>query len=131
MQIIILQKYKISKNNNTNPYVQLQFYSREEYSSYFSLFSLLLSLAIAGRAAVCNSHCMNIYEINCYVLLTVQPCIILQISPTRCTIQFYVFIYLFISLLYIFLASMCPLSGENCCIYATVVFVTLCGWHLA
>ena len=39
--------------------------------------------------------------------------------------------YLFISLLYIFRASMCPSSGENCCIYATVVFVTLYGWRHA
>jgi len=29
-----------------------------------------------------------------------------------------------------FLASMCPSSGENYCIYATLVFVTLYGWCL-
>ena len=28
-----------------------------------------------------------------------------------------------------FRASMCPSSGENCCIYATLVFVTLYGWR--
>jgi len=28
-----------------------------------------------------------------YVLLTVHPCIILQINPTRCTILFNIFIY--------------------------------------
>ena len=39
-------------------------------------------------------------------------------------------IYLFISFLYMFRASMCPSSGENCCIYATLVFVILCGWRL-
>ena len=39
-------------------------------------------------------------------------------------------IYLFISLLYMFRAPMCPSSGENYCIYATLVFVTLYGWRL-
>jgi len=29
-----------------------------------------------------------------------------------------------------FRTSMCPSSGENCCIYATLVFVTLYGWRL-
>jgi len=29
-----------------------------------------------------------------------------------------------------FRASMCPSSRENCCIYATLVFVTLYGWRL-
>jgi len=29
-----------------------------------------------------------------------------------------------------FRASMCTSSGENCCIYATLVFVTLYGWRL-
>ena len=29
-----------------------------------------------------------------------------------------------------FLASTYPSSGENCCIYATLVFVTLYGWRL-
>jgi len=29
-----------------------------------------------------------------------------------------------------FRASMCPSSGEICCIYATLVFVTLNGWRL-
>ena len=43
-----------------------------------------------------------------YVLLTVHPCTILQINPTRRTILF----NLFISLLYVFRATMCPSSGE-------------------
>ena len=60
-----------------------------------------------------------------HILLAVHPRIILQISPTRCTAQ-----YIFISLLYTFRASMCPSSGENYCIYATLVFVTLYGWRL-
>jgi len=28
-----------------------------------------------------------------------------------------------------FRASMCPSSGENYCIYATLVYVTLYGWR--
>jgi hypothetical protein len=48
------------------------------------------------------------------------------ISPTRCTILFNIFI----SLLYMFWASMCASLGENYCIYATLVFVTLYRWHL-
>ena len=52
--------------------------------------------------------------------------IILQISPTRCTIL----LNIFISLLYMFRAFMCPSSGENYCIYVTLVFVTLYGWRL-
>ena len=51
---------------------------------------------------------------------------VLQISPTRCTIL----LSIFISLLYMFRASMCPSSGENCSIYATRIFVTLYGWRL-
>ena len=43
-----------------------------------------------------------------YVLLTVHPCIILQISPTRCTIL----LNIFISLLCMFRASTCPSSGK-------------------
>jgi len=44
-----------------------------------------------------------------YVLLTVHPCIILQISATRCTIL----LNIFISLLYMFRGSMCSSSGEK------------------
>ena len=29
-----------------------------------------------------------------------------------------------------FRASMCPSSGENCCTYATLIFITLYGWRL-
>ena len=57
------------------------------------------------------------------------PCIpekSLQIRPTRCTILFNIFS----SLLYMFPASMCPSSGENYCIYATLVFISLYGWCL-
>ena len=52
--------------------------------------------------------------------------LISQISPTRCTIL----LNIFISLLYMFRASMCPSSGKNYCIYATLVSVTLYGWRL-
>jgi len=51
---------------------------------------------------------------------------LLQISRTRCTIL----LNIFISLLYIFRASMCPSSGENYYSHATLVFVTLYGWRL-
>ena len=57
------------------------------------------------------------------------PCIplhSLKLSPTRCTIL----LNIFISLLYMFRKSMWPSSGDNYCIYATLVFVTLCGWRL-
>ena len=49
-----------------------------------------------------------------------------QVSPIRCI----VLLNMFISLLYMFRASMCPSSGENYCIYTTLVFVTLYGWRL-
>jgi hypothetical protein len=71
-------------------------------------------------------HQTNI-QLFFYLLLTVHRCIISQINPTRCTI---LFIYLFISLLYMFRASMRPSSGENYCIYATLALVTLYEWSL-
>ena len=61
-----------------------------------------------------------------YVLLTVHPCVISQISPNKCTIL----LNIFISLLYMFRASMGPSLGVNYCIYATLDFVTLYGWLL-
>jgi hypothetical protein len=63
---------------------------------------------------------MHNYLIKAYIA-TVS-----QVSPTRCTILFNIFI----SLLYMFRASMCQALGENYCIYATLVFVTLYGWRL-
>jgi len=50
----------------------------------------------------------------------------LQISPTRCTIL----LNIFISFLHMFRASMCPSSGENYYIYATLLFVTLYVCHV-
>ena len=50
-----------------------------------------------------------------YVLLTVHPCTILQINPTRCKIL----LSIFISLLYMFWATVCPSSGE----------ITVSMWH--
>ena len=47
-------------------------------------------------------------------------------SPNTCTIL----LNIFISLLYMFRASMCPSSGENYCIYAPLALVTLYGWRL-
>ena len=48
------------------------------------------------------------------------PCTISQVSPTGCTIL----LTIFISLLYMFRASICPSSGGDNCICATLVFVT-------
>ena len=76
-----------------------------------------------------NGHRITLTQLNLKehcgfcVLLTVNPCIILQISSTGCTIL----LNIFISLLYMFWASMCPSSRENYCVYATLVFVTLKG----
>ena len=54
-----------------------------------------------------------------YVLLTVHPFTILQINPTRCTIL----LCIFISLLYMFRATMCPSSGE--------LTVSMRHWYLS
>jgi hypothetical protein len=54
-----------------------------------------------------------------YDLLTVHTCTILQINPTRCTILFSIFI----SLLYMFRATMCPSSGE--------ITVSMRHWYLS
>jgi hypothetical protein len=58
-----------------------------------------------------------------YVLLTMHSCIILKIKPTRCTI----FLNMFISLLCMFWATMCPSSREITVSMWHVVFVTVCG----
>ena len=66
---------------------------------------------------------------HCTALLCffdLHPCVIAQKSVTRCTIM----LNIFISLLYMFRAFTCPSSGENYCIYATLVFVSLYGWRL-
>ena len=47
----------------------------------------------------------------------------LQISPTRCTILRNIFI----SLLYMFRAFTCPSSGENYCIFVTLVLSLYMG----
>jgi len=65
-------------------------------------------------------------DIQFYVLLTVQTCTILQINPTRCTIL----LSIFVSLLYMFRATMCPSSGEITVSMRHLVFVTLYGWCL-
>jgi len=53
-----------------------------------------------------------------YVLLTVHSCTALQINPTRCTIL----LSIFISLLYMFRAPVCPSSGE--------ITVSMRHWYL-
>jgi len=54
-----------------------------------------------------------------YVLLTMHPCTILQINPTRCT----VLLGVFISLLCMFWTTMCPSSGE--------ITVSMHHWYLS
>jgi hypothetical protein len=58
-----------------------------------------------------------------HVLLTMHPCIILQINPTWCTI----FLSMFISFLYVFQATMCPSSGEITVSVRHLVLVILYG----
>ena len=72
-----------------------------------------------------ESSCLNLHSIHCFLIMKLII-LSLQISPTRCTIL----LNIFISLLYMFRASMCLSSGGNYCIYATLVFVTLYGWWL-
>ena len=77
----------------------------------------------------CQIHSANtVYSVFIYLppKLYTYSITISQISPTSCTILFNIFT----SLLYMFRASMYPSSGQNYCIYATLVFVTLCGWLL-
>jgi len=54
-----------------------------------------------------------------YVYLNVYPCTILQINPTRCTIL----LSIFISLLYMFRATVCQSSGE--------ITVSMRYWYLS
>ena len=56
---------------------------------YFDLGSLMLMVIVIVCTAAKKQK-------EFYVLLTVHPCIISQISPTRCTILFDIFIYLFL-----------------------------------
>jgi hypothetical protein len=59
-----------------------------------------------------------------YVLLTVHPCIILQIKPNWCII----FLSMFISFLYMFQATMCPQTGGTTVFMQHLVLVILYGW---
>jgi len=86
--------------------------------------SFVVSIRPSFRLYVLKKLVVGIAEF--YILLTVHTCIISQIRPTRCKILFNIFI----SLLYMFRASVCPSSGENYYIYATLVFVTLYGLRL-
>ena len=76
----------------------------------------------------CKINVMECHVVYLFVFFTVHPCTISQ-KKIQLGAQFCL-IYLFISLLYVFRPSTCPSSGENCCIYATLVFVTLYGWRL-
>ena len=59
-----------------------------------------------------------------YVLLTVHLSIIVVNKPTWRT----PFSYMFISILYMFRAAMCPSSGELIVSVLHLVYVTLCRW---
>ena len=68
-------------------------------------------------------------ELRCYdvpthiicilCIVDLHPCIILQINPTRCTILLSIFIFL----LYVFRATICPSSGE--------ITVSMRRWYLS
>ena len=62
--------------------------------------------------------------------ITMSNEVLTLVNKSKLCAQFCL-IYLFISPLYILQASMWPSSGENCWIYAKLVFVTLYGWRLA
>jgi len=90
----------------------------------------MIALKKTPKATNYNSRCTTNLTahtakivMTLYILLTVHPRTILQKSPTRCTFL----LNIFISLLYMFRTSMCPSSGENYCITATLEFVTLYG----
>jgi len=71
-----------------------------------------------GIASVIRFAAIDMYHsILCFVVL--HPCTILQIKPNRCTILFSIFI----SLLYMFRATMCPSSGE--------ITVSMWRWYLS
>ena len=89
----------------------------------YCIYASLVFVTVYGWRLVCWLDWKSNQQT---VFLTVHPCIISLISATRWTILLNIFIYL----LYMFRASMCPSSGENYCICATLVFVTLYGWRL-
>ena len=114
---------------------------------------VLPSVCVSLGAIRCNNNCVHLQRMGrrvqtkternkrtdkrdrvklCRILCFVdlRPCTISQINPTRSTLLFNIFVYLFISLLYVFRASMRLSSGENYCIYATLALVTLYGWRL-
>jgi Mn2+/Fe2+ NRAMP family transporter len=96
-----------------------------DYCPQFLSFFLRFRISPPYKRMTIYSILYIIYAL--YIFYSGPRCSnILQISPTRCTIL----LNIFISLLYRFRASMCPSSGENYCIYATLVFFTLYGWRL-
>ena len=71
------------------------------------------NLATIDFTSLCSMDCPSKYTVTN--------------NPTRCTILFK---YIYLSFFYMFRSSKCPSSGENYCIYATLVFVTLGEWRL-
>ena len=96
--------------------------------TYYGLPPKKSALLRVPSARHCSTSCWPTTEQRAafYVLLTMHPCVISQIGPNRWKILLNVFI----SLLYVFRAFTYPSSGENYCIYATLVFVTLYGWRM-
>jgi hypothetical protein len=67
---------------------------------------------------------IRIVRIRYWYILKRVSVIIFVNKPNRCTI----FSYMFISILYVFQAAMCPSSGEAIVSMRHLVYVTLCRW---
>ena len=70
-----------------------------------------------GRVSIWCTYVLHLFHNSICVV------VFLQISPTRYTIL----VNIFISLLYMFRISMCPLWGGNYCIYTTLVLSVCIG----
>ena len=108
-----------------NP-VQIQLNIYMVYSAPTSaLRALRLEFISALRA---SPHVLvSFWKLTINFDLTINPILISQLIQLGAQFCLNLFIYLFMSLLYMFRASMCPSSGENFCIYATLTLVTLKG----
>jgi hypothetical protein len=100
------------------------------YIWILSHFNTDYDLALLFRpchSSMLPSVATQLIMLEFYVLLTVHPYTISQINPTRDTILFNIFIYF--SSLHVS-GVHAPIIERNCCIYATLAVVTLCGWLL-
>ena len=80
--------------------------------------------------SLCNTFCFSTATMVTRTRLNVSVYISHTISQIIQLGEQFCLIYLFMSLFYMFRASKCPSSGENYCLYAALVFVTLYGWRL-